>query len=344
MRLITLFFALALMSLSALAQMDPQKCAEASTPTGINLDILETCLGGEGVLMEVHGAVPMGSLFVVTYRNPKNFFQSVNLSLIGGTRATRELIGTLKRHDFVLVKGNYADIRAPQKHILALKLDLVSRSAEAPASFEHDYQAVPADLLAMNHFIGKVHAVYGDGSILVVEYKDLVVPVYVQPEYVALTENLSRGDKVELSYVIQERPNQPVHLNLDPAHAAPFKVLHQVTSDHGKQVTLTGKLIRFPASPQIIFPVFAINVDMGDGIFLDHTILSFTDPDLFRAARELFQASWDRHPQGVRNFRNKFINDEITVTVSGTYNMIDPLQANPQVVIDKISDIQFEEN
>jgi len=97
----------------------------------------------------------------------------------------------------------------------------------------------------------------------------------------------------------------------------------------------------FPKSPMVMFPVFAIDVDMGDGVLLPHTVLSFTDPELFKEARKKFQQEWDRHPETVRQYRNKFINDGIEVSVSGTYNMIDPLQANPQIVIKALDDIKF---
>jgi hypothetical protein len=76
---------------------------------------------------------------------------------------------------------------------------------------------------------------------------------------------------------------------------------------------------------------------------LDHTILSFTDMELFTKIREMFQAAWDKYPLMVRNYRNKEINDALTVTVSGTYNMIDPGQANPQVIMERLEDITIVE-
>ncbi len=323
------------------AQADATRCPEASRNNTISYELLETCLLNEGVELEVHGVVPMSSMFVVTYRNPTNFFQSVHLSLLGSTPELRTFIKTLKRHDVILVKGGYQNIPSPQKHIRAAEISLISRSSEAPHSEEYTYEALPAQILGMKSLIGKVHAVYGDGRILVVEYKDLVVPVYVEAQWMAEANALSRGDKIEIHYVIQDGPSRPVHVNFDPAHADALKVLHAVTLDHGKPKTMTGKMVMFPKSPMVMFPVFAIDVDMGDGVFIPHTVLSFTDVELFKQARAKFQEAWDRHPETVRNYRNKFINDALTVTVTGTYNMIDPLQANPQLVITSLDDIQI---
>jgi hypothetical protein len=323
------------------AEARTTQCSEASRETGIDYDILETCLMKDGVEMEVHGAVPMSSMFVVTYRNPNNFFQSVHLSLLGATQSQREFIKTLKRHDVVLVKGEYADIPVPQRHVQATTVQLLSRSSEAPHSEEYTYEALPDQILAMKKLTGKVHAVFGDGRVMVIEYKDLVVPVYVGAKWASDVAKLSRGDKIEINYVVQAGPRRPVHVNLDPAAPFAFRVLHSVTAQHGKETTMKGKLIMFPKSPMVMFPVFAIDVDMGDGVMLPHTVLSFTDAELFKLARQKFQAEWDRHPETVRQYRNKFINDGIEVTVSGTYNMIDPLQANPQLVIKTLNDIQF---
>lgn len=323
------------------AQADSTRCPEASRDNTISYEVLETCLLADGVELEVHGVVPMSSMFVVTYRNPNNFFQSVHLSLLGSSPEMRTFIKTLKRHDVILVKGGYQNIPSPQKHIRASEISLVSRSSEAPHSDEYTYEALPAEILGMKRLIGKVHAVYGDGRILVVEYKDLVVPVYVEAQWSAEANALSRGDKIEINYVIQEGPSRPVHVNFDPAHPDALKVLHAVTADHGKPKTMTGKMLMFPKSPMVMFPVFAIDVDMGDGVLLPHTVLSFTDVELFKKARAKFQEAWDRHPETVRNYRNKFINDALTVTVSGTYNMIDPLQANPQLVITSVDDIKI---
>lgn len=339
--MLIIFLALFLSSCSTLSPVD-FKCSKASKKTEIDFTILEKCLLTDGVELEVHGAAPMSRLFVVTYRNPKNFFQAVHLSLLSKNPEVKALIPTLKRHDRIFIKGGFAPITSPQKHILAGEIKILSRSAQAPHSNEYTYQTLPGSILEKNHLIGKVHAVFGDGKILVVEEGDLVIPVFVEEPWVEAVNPLARGDKIEINYIVQNRPKNPVHLNFDPSAPFAFKVLHSAMQDHGRPITITGKLIRFPASPMVKFPVFAVNVDMGDGVLLPHTVLSFTDPELFAQARKLFQSIWDKHPQGVSQYRNKFINDDITVTVSGTYNMIHPLQANPQVVISNINEIKIE--
>lgn len=327
----------------AFAQDYSQNCPTAFSNGVINYDILEGCLENEGVYFEVHGIVPMSSMFVVSYRNPQNFFDTAHLSLLGTDDQTREMIKSLKRHDVIRIKGSYEDrVTAPQKHIRAEVIELISSEDQATHSNDYDYNAVPADLLARDHFIGKVHAIYAKGAIMVVEYQDLVVPVFVDETQTHLTKNLFRGDKIEINYVIQRRPSRPIHLNLNPAHPTPLKVLYSVLANHGKKVTHTGKLVLFPKSPMVLFNVFAVDVDMGDDVMLAHTILSFTDVELFKAARLKFEAAWAQNLDSVRKYRNKFVNDAITVSISGTYNMVDPGQANPQIVIDKIEDIVIE--
>ncbi len=336
------FFALLIGLLNlASATVDPtdQRCAIAARGVTIDYNSLEVCLSNQGVLMEVHGAVPMSSMFVVSFRNPTNFFQSVHLSLLGANAQTREFVKTLRRHDVILVKGRFENVETPQRHIRAQSMQLISRSAGSTPSEEYSYQAIPAVFQTMDKFIGKVHAIYAEGRVLVVEYKDLVVPVMVDRQFLHLTKDLFRGDKIEIQYVIQEEPIRPIHLNLNPKIKEPLKVLNSVVENHGRYEIMTGKLVMFPKSPMVMFDVYAIDVDMGDGVMLPHTVLSFTDPDLFAALRKEFERVWNKHPLMVRNYRNKFVNEAITVTVEGFYNMIDPLQANPQLIIEKIQDV-----
>lgn len=316
-----------------------KNCPDAFENGVMNFETLENCLKADGVLFEVHGIVPMSSMFVISYRNPKNFFETTHLSLLGATKRTRDLIKTLKRHDVIRVKGEYeSEIHSPQKHVRALEIEVVKPSNTTHTD-TYQYEAIPDDLLKMDHFVGKVHAVYAEGAILVVEYKDLAIPVFVKPQFTSLTKSLYRGDKIEVNYSLQPWPKKPTHLNLDESMVEPLKVLRSTVANHGKKVSYTGKLILFPKSPMVSFDVYAIDVDLGDAVMLPHTVLSFTDVDLFKAAREKFAAAWKAHPNGVREYRNKFLNEEVSVTVSGTYNMVDPGQANPQIVIEKIEDI-----
>ncbi len=348
-RLITLMIGLVI-SATAYSQntektIPTEYCPSAIASDGnFDLGALDVCFKNEGVLLEVHGIVPMSSMFVVTFRNPQNFFRSVHLSLLGANSETRRMIKTLKRHDVIKVKGMFdVHIQSPQKHVRAESITLVSSSPGAQHSDEYTYESLPTDVLEMNSLIGKVHAVHGDGRILVIEYKDSVVPVFVKDEWLHLTRSLYRGDKIQIHYVVQDEPQRPIHLNLDPAVENPLVVMRSTVVEHGLPKTYSGKLIMFPESPMVRFPVFAIDVDLGDGVTLSHTVLSFTNVELFTQIRKLFQDAWDRHPLASRSFRNKYINDAITVTVTGTYNMVDPTQANPQLVVERIEDIVITE-
>lgn len=320
---------------------DP-RCPAAVIAGAIDTAKLEDCLQNQGLLLEVHGAVPENSIYVATYRAPGDFFLNLNLSLLGGSPEVKALLPKLHRHDFVLAKGKFEHVEAAQKHIRAKTLEITRPWDGAPAMPPYSREVVlPGELKDKTEFVGLVHAVHAGGEILVLEYRDAVIPVYVDEKLRTFTRDLSRGDKVRVHYVFQDKPSRVSHLNLNPAVERPLEVLAGVMPQHGQARTLQGRLILFPKSPQVAFNVFAINTDIGDDVRLNYTLVNFEDPALFKAIRDRLQQEWDAHPDTIRNDRNKLINDGIWVTVSGEINMIDPGQANPQILISKLSDLGF---
>jgi hypothetical protein len=200
---------------------------------------------------EVHGAFPDLNLYVFTYRNPKNFFDFVEVSLVAPTAELADTLAALHRHDRVRIQGALMDNRSQQMHVELSSLEVVKKYDATPPLPGYDYQAsIPDELRGKDNELFLVHAVTADGAVLVVERRDVVLPVYVRhPE---LTRNLARNDVVRLFYEIRSKPNRPVHLQLqDIAH--PVEVVDSVMALNGKPADVEGPLVLFPKSPQVLF-------------------------------------------------------------------------------------------
>ncbi|MBX9765856.1 MAG: hypothetical protein K2X47_01175, partial [Bdellovibrionales bacterium] len=177
---------------------------------------------------------------------------------------------------------------------------------------------------------------------VVVEYGDAIIPLPVAASMTQFTRDLSRGDKVRVHFKVRSYPSAPSHLVLDTTHATPIEVLESVQTQHGKVMEITGALVLFPKSPQVMFDVFAIQADLGDGVVRDYTLVNFEDIQLFKDIRAKADLAWKAAPQdGVFNGRNKLVNSKIIGKAKGVINYVDPNQANPQVLLQNIQDLQF---
>ena len=101
-------------------------------------------------------------------------------------------------------------------------------------------------------------------------------------------------------------------------------------------------LVQFPKSPQIKFNIYALLVEDKEGSSIQFTLTNLENMDLFTQVREKIEKFWNEHKSSQENDRNKFINRRIKVTAKGIYNMIDKGQANPQILIQSIDDINLE--
>ncbi len=303
---------------------------------------MEGDLKGPGVLGWVHGAVHERNLYVFTYRNPKNFFDYVEMSLITNDPALQTKLQSLDRHDKILVKGSFTQNPSPQKHILATSIDLVEKYKSGFPTDPYQHEAkIPDELLNLKTALFLVHAIGGDGHILVVEYKDQVLPIFVRNA--ELTKGLYRNDSVQLKFSMQSHPDRPSHLVLDERSLEPLKLVDSIKSLHGKPASVKGALIMFPKSPEILFNVFAVQQELPGGLKRQFTLTNMDDPAAFEKIRKVLQATWDRHPGQFVNARNKLLSTKIQVTATGIYNEIDPSQANPQILLKTADDIKIED-
>jgi hypothetical protein len=298
---------------------------------------------GEGTLKgRVHGAVHGRGVYVFTYYpNPNDIFVFNDFPMTPANDAVAQKLLAVKRHDTVQIRGAFVENIAPIKHI---RLDDVTvtgaYTADEVPPKRPPVTRIPEDLPAAGpggrQLIGKVHAVANDGRILVIEFGDAVMPIFVQTP--ALTQGLFRNDKIRVGFVVPPKPPRPTHLWLDMNSAKPLEVIERLVDYHGKPFEAEGSLIRFPKSPQITVDVYALQAIDADGVAREYTLLN-QNPTVFRAILEKLGAAWKSRPgQGVDG-RNKLINTSIRIKAKGTFNLIDRNQANAQILLDSADDV-----
>lgn len=306
----------------------------------VELSVVEAALKGDGAVGWIHGADHENRLYVFTYRNPDNFFDNVNLPLIPKNSQAYKVLKDLKRHDLIRVKGSFQKGERVQTHIWADDITVEKVwNVELP-NYSHEV-VLPEGLPDQGKIIVKVHAVFAEGHILVVDYNNTILPLVVDAPLTSQTSNLFRGDKVRVDYIFRTNPDRPVHIALNPNVEKPVEILDSILTQHGSRFSFEGDLVMFPASPQIKFNVFALMVDVGDGVYRDYTLVNFTDPDLFAQIREKLQKAWDESSIPSENARNKLIKKGLRVRGTGSINVIDPNQANPQILLETIEGIQL---
>lgn len=289
-------------------------------------------LSSKGAEGEIHGAYPELDLYVFTYRNPKDFFEFIEVSLISPNEQLSTTLAGLRRHDRVRIKGEIMNNRSPQLHVELSSLEVVKKHEPKPDVPAYDYDArIPDDLRGKDNELFLVHAVRADGKILVVEHKDVVLPVYVRrPE---LTRKLARNDVVRLWFEIRAEPQKPVHLQLSDIER-PVEVVESVMALHGQPALVEGPLVLFPQSPQVRFNVFAVLQKLPGGLQRQYTLANFDKQETFDEIRAKLQKAWDSAPDSAVSGRNKLINTKVKVRASGKFNQVDPNQANVQIVLD----------
>ena len=302
------------------------------TVWAIDLSQFISDLQTTGVELEVHGIDSQADRFVGTFRSKTDFFDFQHFALNSEDAAILAELKTLKRHDVIFVKGEIKSPSRPFLHITINQLKLMSSWGVDLGPYPHSVQ-VPNDLVGLDKFRVKVHATHSAGQMLVVDYKGSIFPVLVPQALQTIARDLDRGDLVELRFAQKLTPIWPLHLE-----AVGLTGLEHMSSQHGQAVVYQGTLTLFPASPQVIFNVFALQKDLGEGITREYTIV-FSDPNLFRALREKMQKIWDDSPIAPINDRNKLIKPGLSIKAKGIFNFIDKDQANPQILVDSIDDI-----
>ncbi len=337
-------FALILLLLGACSKT-PKETPKAEAPganerSELSPNLPTDELAGEGLLMEIHGAVHEFRQYVGTIRKKDNFFVAEQFPLLPANASIAREFAKLKRHDKVRVKGELVNPDNPQRHIRVSSLEIVaSHESELPP---HDYDIkVPDELGSQGKIQALVHAIAGEGRVLLIDYRGVVLPVMVsKPE---LTKDLYRSDSIELSYRYTKNPNRPPHLRLDHSEKVPVKVLYSIVAEHEKDGERVGELVLFPKSPQVMFNIFALEFENALGLKHNYTLVNFSDSSEFKRIREKLQKAWDEAPQDqVFNARNRLQNPRIIVKARGKFNVQDQGQANPQILLESADDLEIE--
>lgn len=313
----------------------------------IDLNEIESKLKTTGVTGEIHGANSDSSLFVLTVRDPKDFFTNIQLPLISESEEIMSKLKSTKRHQFYTIKGDFADNKAPLKHINVISIemskDYTSELDQNPYQYKYDVN----DLRNKKEFIGRIHAIGNEGKMLVMEYGDQIVPVFVAEQSTAdLVKTFYRGDLVRVRIAARKTPESPLHVGLVrvstlQSSEKPIELIESLVRSHGTPIEKTGVLVKFPKSPQIIFNIYALLVEDAEGTNIQYTLVNFEDQSLFKALREKLETKWNEFIGTEENFRNKLINRKIMVKAKGVSNMVDQGQANPQIFINSLNDLEF---
>ncbi len=305
---------------------------------GLELSKLSQELTDTGLIGRIHGAVGQSKMYVFSVREPDNFFNHREFSLLAKDAASLDILNRVHRHDRVCVRGNLMDNPSPQQHIAVNSLELLESWTQPQGFAPYQRQVeLPQQLRDRTSLLGKVHAIGEQGKVLVVEYGDGVIPIFVTAtEY---TQGLYRGDIVRLTYQIQPYPPQPTHLQLDTTAEKPLEVIDAITSWNGQQKTLTGNLVKFPQSPQLKFDVYAMEVDT-QGVKRYFTLINFENIEEFDKIRYKLAKIWDENAATTISGRNKLINPEVTIEARGSINIISPEQANPQILLDNAAQVK----
>jgi len=308
----------------------------------IDLEFVKLRLAGEGLVVEVHGSVDDQQMLVVTVRDPDNFFHFEHFSAIGKSADVQSQLLARKRHDKIILRGALIENRSKQGHIEVASFELKEeyKNPHNPGDYPYDAQ-IPEELIGKNSAEFLVHAVHKEGEVLVLEYKDRVLPIFVRADQAHFSKDLARNDLIRAHFQIARNPHAPVHLKLNPEILKPIEVLQSVMPMHGQSADVTGELVLFPKSPQVSFDIFAILQPIEFGLKRNFTLINFDDPELFKKIREKCAQAWATAPNDFVNGRNKLVHKTIKFRAKGIFNQVDANQANVQILIQNINDLEW---
>ena len=324
--------------------------AVAATPAaGFRFErgFLQQQLLGEGLVGTIHGVMSINQQAVFTYRSDTNFFDAEELSLVPSDGQVAGLLASVGRHDRIRIEGNLLQTGDGPRHVLVEALEVLE-----PYATRYDYNyRIDETLFAgieRAKILAHVHAIIDGGKGLVLEYEDMVLPVIVDASHQELSATLYRNDIVLVDVSIIRADNRPLHFRTDATIIDALQRIDAMVGCHNREITLQGELVRFPASPAISRDVYAVKVSDANGIARIYTLfpgLGFEDPAafnaLFTALAEKAQLAWQAGAVTAVAGRNYFVNPAVQVTVSGRINVTSANQANPQLYIDNVEQLEF---
>jgi hypothetical protein len=284
----------------------------------------------------IHAANRQTNTYVLTVRDAATPGSFRNIALIADTDAIWQQLQSVNRFDAVTVSGEFLTRYYPQAHLLVKSLTVTEPwSPKAPDSPGAKIETPPVDpsqeLNESDELVGLVHALTGDGHVLMFDYKNTVIPVVVPDP--ALTRSLWRGDKVWLKLAQMPTPQQPVHWMLESfgkaekqkGLAPPVKVLDAIRTLNGQTTTVSGPLTYYPAGP--VFPQGAWAVESRDDQGLArYFVLSATDTV---GLNRKLEGAWKQNCNEVMQGRHKLVNGSLNVEALGVVAIRQPNQPAP---------------
>ncbi len=313
----------------------------------IDLNEVELKLKTSGLTGEIHGSNADSTLFVLTVRDPNDFFTNMQIPLATENEDLKTKLKELKRHQYYTVKGAFFDNKAPIKHINVTSLELSRDYKSELDANPYQYKTNINELKSKKEFIGRIHAMAEEGKVLVMEYGDQIVPIVVtEPSTQQLVKDFYRGDLVKVRIQVRNSPDAPLHVMLARQstlnlNEKPIELIESLVRTNGKPIVKTGVLVKFPKSPQINFNIYALLVEDPEGSTIQYTLTNFEDPAVFKAVREKLEKLWNDHLGTEENNRNKLINRKVVIKAGGISNMVDQGQANPQILVNSVDDIEL---
>jgi hypothetical protein len=292
----------------------------------------------EGLRGFVHGAVPELHQYVFTFRNP-SVMSHMEFSLVAGNPSVAEQLKKLKRNDEIVLKGKYLNNPSPQKHIQVDSLSVIYKHPVRYSLPDRKRTAqIPDELRKANEMEVVVHACVGNGEILVVEYKDTILPVF-SPD-TELTKDLYRGDRIRLRYTLQSHPKAPTHLRLDLRDKKnAIEVLERIVEINGKNISIEGTLILMPKMQETRFDMFGVQVQQAGGAAINYMLMG-EDEKIFAELRKKMQSQWAISAKTIQQGRNCYINPALRVRVRGE-GIVGSKNAAAVVVLKSINDLEL---
>jgi len=304
--------------------------------------LIEDVESDDGAELRVHGVYEAYGLYVFSWWNLKNFRDRYDFPVY--SRDLKLVDFKLKRHDKILITGEVETKNRGPEHLRVDSLKVIERytghgTEKRPRTIDL------GDLVKKSRAVFKIHTISKtkvDGTpnhLMVVEYEKVVLPMFVS-KWSDELDKLSRNDSVEMSFKLKRSPKSPPHLFLD--NSKPIKRLLNIKDQHSKDADITGCLVRFPKSPQIKFDVFAVTQTDKWGHVRNYTLLNFSDFELFTNMRKKIAKLWasDKDKSHIEFRRGRFLNCSLQLRVKGTFNVVSSNQANPQVLISSLDDIE----
>jgi hypothetical protein len=302
------------------------------------LDDLAVQARGPGLRGAMHGATADGA-FVFTWWDPKSFFSNLNFPLIPvDARVEAELAG-LERHQQVTVRGELVRPAGSQPHLRVAAVTPGEKWSPGVTPTEVWRQPPPVErlLAGRERIAALVHATEEDGSVLVVEYRDAVLPAVV-PDDIRVREQvreLFRGDRILLRFRLRRSERRPAHLLVEtgsPDRPA-IEVTDSLHAQHRRERALEGRLVLFPKSPALRREIWGVEERGPNGLHRYFTLANFETAGEMDRIGAKARAAWESRP-GILDARNKYVHLEVRVRAAGTVSNPARNQANPTLITD----------